>query len=138
MGVGFSFRRPRRLLLLSVLAWLFACLEELKENAIDTGDPQWNDMTIAATTWQAGTNGQFNPSNQSFDMGNDDQAFWTFTAMNAAETNFPPPTKGYPSWADMGQIVFNEQATRWDTVSCGGGLHWQVYQTSQGCVEPTS
>ena len=103
--------------------------------ALDTGDSQWNQETIHATTWQAEMNGQFMPSNQSFDMGNDDQAFWAFTAMNAAETNFPPPTVGYPSWATMCDIVFNLQVNRWDTQYCGGGLHWQVFSTNPGYGE---
>jgi mannan endo-1,6-alpha-mannosidase len=52
------------------------------------------------------------PQNQSFDMGNDDEAFWTFTAMNAAETKFPPPQQSYPTWSTMVDVVFNLQAVR--------------------------
>ena len=72
------------------------------------------------------------PTNQTRDEGNDDQAFWAFSAMDAAELKFPPPTKGYPSWAAMTQAVFNLQSTRWDAESCGGGLRWQVTALNPG------
>lgn len=28
--------------------------------------------------------------------------------------------------------MFNEQAARWDTTRCGGGLRWQIYLTNNG------
>lgn len=52
--------------------------------------------------------------------------------MNAAETNFPAPTQGYPEWAAAVDIVFNLQASRWDATTCNGGLHWQVFQYNAG------
>lgn len=72
------------------------------------------------------------PINQTRDEGNDDQVFWAFAAMAAAELKFPPPTPGYPSWAAIGQAVFNLQAARWDPEVCGGGLRWQITPINPG------
>lgn len=101
---------------------------------VDTGDTTYNDETIQAITWQAGKVGDFMPANQSKDEGNDDQVFWAFSAMAAAELNFPPPTEGYPSWLAMAQAVFNEQASRWDAADCAGGLRWQIFAFNNGCA----
>jgi len=60
--------------------------------------------------------------------------FWAFTAMSAAETKFPPPKSGYASWAAVAQSVFNQQAERWDTQNCGGGLRWQINPLNNGYV----
>lgn len=131
MGVWHCIRTSGRLCVLYATISLDSS-RLAAENVIDTGNTQYNQEIIEATTWQAGMNGQFNPSNQSFDMGNDDQAYWTFTALNAAETNFPSPPQGYPEWAAMADIVFTLQAGRWDATTCGGGLHWQVFQINAG------
>lgn len=96
-----------------------------------TGDDSYNDEIIQAVTWQAGKAGDFVPQNQSKSEGNDDQVFWAYAAMSAAELNFPAPTNGYPSWLAMAQAVFNEQAGRWD-MSCGGGLRWQIFAFNNG------
>lgn len=61
-------------------------------------------------------------------QGNDDQAFWAFAALSAAETaSFPSPPPGNPSYLELAQTVFHEQMGRWDTANCGGGLRWQIY-----------
>jgi mannan endo-1,6-alpha-mannosidase len=79
-----------------------------------TGDATYNDIAIQGLQFQ---------------VGNDDQAFWGMAALSAAETNFPnPPDPRDPSWLALAQAVFNEQISRWDTTTCGGGLRWQVYQ----------
>lgn len=72
------------------------------------------------------------PTNQTRTEGNDDQAFWAFTAMMAAESNFPNPEEDQPSWLAMAQAVFNEQAARWDMNTCSGGLKWQIYSFNSG------
>lgn len=46
--------------------------------------------------------------------------------------NFPPPPPGQPSWLALAQAVFNEQARRWETTACGGGLRWQIFQWNKG------
>lgn len=97
-----------------------------------TGDDTWNDITIQGMLWQAGDNMAFMPSNQSQTEGNDDQAFWGFAAMSAAERNFPNPPEDKPQWLEMAQAVFNTQAARWDMSSCGGGLRWQIFTWNNG------
>ena len=52
--------------------------------------------------------------------------------MTAAELNFPDPPSTQPSWLSLAQAVFNEQAARWDTGACGGGLRWQIYPFNAG------
>jgi len=99
--------------------------------ATDTGDTTYNDEVSQAISFQAGPNGDFMPANQTKDEGNDDQVFWAFAAMTAAELGFPNPTSG-PSWLSMAQAVFNEQIARWDTSTCGGGLRWQIFAFNGG------
>jgi mannan endo-1,6-alpha-mannosidase len=97
-----------------------------------TGDDTWNDITTQAILWQAGDTGTFMPTNQTRTEGNDDQAFWAFAAMSAAERNFPNPPETSPGWLAMAQAVFNTQAARWDTETCGGGLRWQIFTFNNG------
>ncbi|KAL3481348.1 glycoside hydrolase [Aspergillus californicus] len=96
-----------------------------------TGDTRWNNITTQALVWQAGDSGTFMPANQSRTEGNDDQSFWAFAAMSAAERNFPSP-HGSPDWLAMAQAVFNTQAWRWDPKTCGGGLRWQIFTWNAG------
>jgi mannan endo-1,6-alpha-mannosidase len=65
-------------------------------------------------------------------QGNDDQVFWAFSAMSAAELKFEDPGTGQPSWLALAQAVFNEQASRWDMGTCGGGLRWQIFTFNAG------
>ncbi|KAL4950520.1 glycosyl hydrolase family 76-domain-containing protein [Aspergillus filifer] len=97
-----------------------------------TGDDQWNKITTQALAWQAGDAGTFMPANQSRTEGNDDQGFWAFGAMSAAERNFPRPPGDGPDWLAMVQATFNTMAWRWDTESCGGGLRWQIFTWNAG------
>ncbi|KAJ5469252.1 Mannan endo-1-6-alpha-mannosidase DCW1 [Penicillium diatomitis] len=97
-----------------------------------TGDETWNDITTQAMLWQAGDNAAFMPANQSKTEGNDDQVFWGFAAMSAAERNFPNPPSDQPQWLEMAQAVFNTQAARWDPATCGGGLRWQIFTWNNG------
>jgi mannan endo-1,6-alpha-mannosidase len=53
-------------------------------------------------------------------------------AMTAAELNFQNPPKDKPQWLALAQAVFNTQASRWDTTSCGGGLKWQIFTFNNG------
>ena len=92
-----------------------------------TGDSSYNDVVSQALLFQVGPDKNYNPPNQSSDMGVDDQLFWAFSALDAAEANFPNPPEGQPSWLALAQAVYNFQADLWDTATCGGGLRWQVY-----------
>ncbi|KKK24532.1 hypothetical protein AOCH_001623 [Aspergillus ochraceoroseus] len=97
-----------------------------------TGDDTWNNITMQGLLWQAGDSGTFMPSNQTRTEGNDDQGFWAFAAMSAAERGFPNPPDDHPGWLAMAQAVFNTQARRWDTSTCGGGLRWQIFTWNNG------
>ena len=101
-----------------------------------TGDSRWNNITSQALIWQAGESGSFMPANQTRTEGNDDQGFWAFAAMSAAERNFPMPRDRHetpgPDWLAMAQATFNTQAWRWDAENCGGGLRWQIFTWNAG------
>jgi mannan endo-1,6-alpha-mannosidase len=72
------------------------------------------------------------PANQSSSEGNDDQSFWALAAIAAAEMRFPNPPSDKPQWLALAQAVFNQQATRWDTANCNGGLRWQIVPFNAG------
>ncbi|EMC94580.1 glycoside hydrolase family 76 protein [Baudoinia panamericana UAMH 10762] len=97
-----------------------------------TGDATYNDVVTQAMLFQTGTDNSFMPSNQTKSEGNDDQGFWGMAAMSAAEVKFPNPPDNQPQWLELAQAVFNSQALRWDTSSCGGGLKWQIFAFNNG------
>ncbi|KXG54292.1 Six-hairpin glycosidase [Penicillium griseofulvum] len=97
-----------------------------------TGDGKWNEITTQALLHQVGDDNNYMPQNQTLSLGNDDQIFWGFAAMSAAELKYPDPPKGQPQWLSLVQNVFNSQATRWDNSACGGGLHWQAFEYNKG------
>ena len=97
-----------------------------------TGDNQYNDLITQAILWQVGPADDFMTPNQTKTEGNDDQVFWAFAAMDAAELKFPNPPATSPQWLALAQAVFNLQAGRWDTSTCGGGLRWQIYPFNAG------
>jgi mannan endo-1,6-alpha-mannosidase len=101
-----------------------------------TGDDQYNKITAQAMQHQIGQFDAFMPDNQSKSLGNDDQAFWGMAAMSAAENKLPdlPETGDLagPSWLALAQAVFNTQAARWNELTCGGGLNWQIYKFNNG------
>lgn len=51
--------------------------------------------------------------------------------MSAAEWGLPDVQHGF-SWLALAQGVFNNQAGRWDTSTCGGGLRWQIFPYQAG------
>lgn len=97
-----------------------------------TGDDHWNKMTTQALLHQVGDDNNFMPQNQTLSLGNDDQIFWAFAAMAAAELGYPDPPADQPQWLSLAQNVFNSQAARWDMSTCAGGLHWQVFEYNKG------
>ncbi|KAL9051730.1 MAG: hypothetical protein Q9162_005832 [Coniocarpon cinnabarinum] len=101
----------------------------------NTGDSTYNDQVTEAIQHQSAENGDFMTRNQTRTCGNDDQAFWGFAAMEAAELKFPNPTApGAFPWLALAQGVFNTQVPRWDLAppTCGGGLKWQVFSFNNG------
>ncbi|KAF2634503.1 glycosyl hydrolase family 76 protein [Massarina eburnea CBS 473.64] len=97
-----------------------------------TGDTQWNDLIREGIVHQIGEGRNFMPANQSKDEGNDDQLFWAFTVMSAAEYNFPNPPDNVPGWLALAQSIFNQLVDRWEPATCGGGVRWQIYQWLPG------
>lgn len=97
-----------------------------------TGDTSYNQVVSQAMAFQRGAEDDFNPANQSRSMGLDDQAFWSFTALDAVEANFPEAGGSVPSWLSLAQAVFNFQLDLWDEQTCGGGFRWQVYPVNKG------
>ncbi|WPG98652.1 glycoside hydrolase [Acrodontium crateriforme] len=97
-----------------------------------TGDTQYNDAVIQAIPWQATPNSDFMPANQTSSEANDDQAFWAFTALSAAELGFPNPPASQPQYIAAAQGAFNTMVARWDNTTCNGGLHWQFNEFHSG------
>jgi mannan endo-1,6-alpha-mannosidase len=89
------------------------------------------DKTIAtALLAQAGEDHDYMLAKHFGDEGNDDQAFWGFVVMAAAERNFPQPDPSTPSWLQMVENIHASQAARWNTKTCGGGLAWQIFDSN--------
>ncbi|KAM0798484.1 glycosyl hydrolase family 76-domain-containing protein [Usnea florida] len=97
-----------------------------------TNDSQYNDLVTQAMLWQVGPDNDYMTPNQTKTEGNDDQGFWGMAAMSAAEQKFPDPPSSQPQWLALAQAVFNDQASRWDTQYCNGGLRWQIFTFNTG------
>ncbi|KAK4497106.1 hypothetical protein PRZ48_011556 [Zasmidium cellare] len=97
-----------------------------------TGDTTYNDIVTQGMLWQVGPDNNYMPPNQTKAEGNDDQIFWGFAAMSAAEFNYPNPPSDEPQWVALAQGVFNSQAARWDSQYCAGGLRWQIFTWNNG------
>ncbi|KAH7375514.1 family 76 glycosyl hydrolase [Plectosphaerella cucumerina] len=98
-----------------------------------TGDSTYNDLVKAGIVHQVGENRDFQPTNHTRSLGNDDQGFWGMTAMLAAEMQFPDPEPDEPQWLALAQATWATQAhpDRHDD-KCGGGMRWQVPITNAG------
>ncbi|KAG9566286.1 putative glycosyl hydrolase, partial [Aureobasidium melanogenum] len=97
-----------------------------------TGDTTYNAEVLQALQHQRGKANNYEPSNQTASLGNDDQMFWAFAAMSAAELGFDNPPEEDPSWLALAQAVFNRQTSRWDPDTCNGGLRWQMILANVG------
>ena len=98
-----------------------------------TGDSTYNDEVMQALQFQVGENQDYMPKNYTLSLGNDDQAFWGFAVLGAAENGFPNPPADKPQWLALAQTVFATQAApdRHDS-TCGGGMRWQIPLTNTG------
>lgn len=97
-----------------------------------TGDTTYLNITTRALLTQAGVNNDFNPPERYHEMGNDDQAFWAFSALSAAERLFPDPPADKPGWIPLAEAAWVSQMEKWDTEFCGGGLRWQKFTYNKG------
>ncbi|KAI4135139.1 MAG: hypothetical protein LQ347_000927 [Umbilicaria vellea] len=109
-----------------------AMFAEMIEYWFYTGDATYNEVVTQGLLAQVGPDNDYMPPNQTKTEGNDDQVFWAFACMNAAEMQFPNPPSGSPQWLALAQAVFNLQAARWDDTTCNGGLRWQVFAFNKG------
>lgn len=93
----------------------------------------YNSLVHSSLLYQSGDYWNYMTFNQTSTEGNDDQAFWGISAMQAAEKNFTAPGKGWPkTWLYFAQATWNTMAARWDDKNCGGGLRWQIYTWNAG------
>ena len=97
-----------------------------------TNDSTYNKITTQALLSQTGPNNDYMVPAQADDEGNDDQAFWGFALMSAAEKNYPAPPSGTPSWVQLTANLWNTQVARWNTTQCNGGLKWQIFSFNKG------
>ncbi|KAI9838499.1 MAG: hydrolase 76 protein [Sclerophora amabilis] len=97
-----------------------------------TNDSTYNNVTTEGLLSQIGPADDFMVPAQRTTEGNDDQAFWGFAAMSAAEQDYEPTPSGTPSWLQLVINLWNTQVPRWDTSSCGGGFKWQIFKENKG------
>lgn len=86
-----------------------------------TKDESYTNVMMEALVSQFGPNYDFDRPEEAFNTGNDDQAFWVFVAMAAAEYGYPPPTSG-PGWHIIAQNAWEDYVYRWNSTMCNGGL----------------
>ncbi|MCJ1381010.1 hydrolase 76 protein [Xylographa soralifera] len=97
-----------------------------------SNDSTYNDVVTQALLSQISPTEDFMPPAEAGQEGNDDQFFWAAAAMTAAERNFTTPSTPTSRWLQLATSVFNDQAQRWNTATCGGGLKWQIYPSNTG------
>ncbi|KAF8417860.1 glycosyl hydrolase family 76-domain-containing protein [Tirmania nivea] len=97
-----------------------------------TGDAGNNPAVTQALIHQAGDDRNYEPTNVTRELGNDDQSFWALSAMTAAERKYPDPPTDQPQWLALAQAVFVRQTPRWEPEFCNGGMRWQVVQFNAG------
>jgi mannan endo-1,6-alpha-mannosidase len=95
-----------------------------------TGDTSYDKTIARALLAQVGPDFDYMLPTHFGQEGNDDQAFWGFSVMSAAERNFPHPDENVPSWLQLGTNLWNSLASRWNTTDCGGGLLWQIFASN--------
>lgn len=92
-----------------------------------TGDLSYENTILEALASQAGPEYNYmNPIHYG-STGNDDQAFWGFAVLAAAERNLPQPRDDNPSWLQLAENLWNSMAPRWDKSHCDGGFTWQIF-----------
>lgn len=97
-----------------------------------TQDASYNAITSQALESQMGPKYDYMVPMREKEEANDDQAFWGFATMSAAEKGYPEPTTGGYTWLQLTENLWNTQVRRWDTTQCGGGLKWQIFDFNAG------
>ncbi|KAK2614058.1 hypothetical protein N8I77_000918 [Diaporthe amygdali] len=94
-----------------------------------TADSSYDDLLSTALSTNIGPNYDLMIPKYQGQEGNDDQAFWTFNMLTAAERNFPQVDDvNVPSWLQVAENSWNSLAGRWNMSACGGGLLWQIFE----------
>ncbi|KAI1809353.1 glycoside hydrolase family 76 protein [Poronia punctata] len=104
-----------------------ACWGAMLDYSHYTGETSYDSVTRQALLSQVGPQYDFMVPRYHGSEGNDDQAFWAFAILDAAEHNFPQPDSSIPPWLKMAENIWNSMVPRWDDTSCGGGLRWQIF-----------
>ncbi|KAI9652166.1 MAG: hydrolase 76 protein [Alyxoria varia] len=108
-----------------------ALMETMIHHYARTDEDRYNSQVMEAMKFQVGENDNYEPTNQTSTLANDDQAIWALAALSAAETKFPNSGKG-PAWLGLAEAVFNSQVPRWDSKTCSGGLRWSIFPFNRG------
>ncbi|KAI2618808.1 glycoside hydrolase family 76 protein [Hypoxylon sp. NC1633] len=96
-----------------------------------TGDSSYDEVVTQALLSQVGPKFDLMAPLHFGSEGNDDQAFWAFAILDAAERNYPQPDDKTPPWLDIAANIWNTMVVRWnDTDACGGGLMWQIFESN--------
>ncbi|KAI0391667.1 glycoside hydrolase family 76 protein [Xylariaceae sp. FL0594] len=104
-----------------------ACWGAMLDYSHYTGDTSYDDVTRQALLSQVGPQFDYMVPLYHGSEGNDDQLFWGFAVLEAAERNFAQPDDSIPPWLTLAENIWNSVAARWDDTSCGGGLRWQIF-----------
>ncbi|CAK7197414.1 hypothetical protein SEUCBS139899_000060 [Sporothrix eucalyptigena] len=108
-----------------------ALLGAMLDYSYYTNDTTYDEIIATGIMDNVGPDNDFIVPAQELDEGNDDQAFWVFTALTAAEHNFTQPAAltpaGVPTWLDISINAWNNMVARWNTTMCSGGFTWQIY-----------
>lgn len=70
-----------------------------------TGDYSYDKVIIEALLSQVGPNFDFMNPRYANSEGNDDQAFWAFSILEAAERNFPQSNDSIPPWLQIAENI---------------------------------
>lgn len=92
-------------------------------------DDQFESIIYETLIEQSGCNYNYEPSDVSNSIGNDDIGQWGLSVVLAAEMGFKSPEDGV-SWLKRSENVFNLLWSRYDNSTCSGGLRWQFNQNS--------
>ncbi|KAF7131455.1 hypothetical protein CNMCM5793_004680 [Aspergillus hiratsukae] len=84
-----------------------------------TGDTSNNPAVDQAMHYHQGENNDY--FSDKWNILNDDHLAWGHAAMTAAEVDYPSIPSG-PDWNTLAEGVFYSQISRWDNISCKGGV----------------
>ncbi|WBW72483.1 plasma membrane mannan endo-1,6-alpha-mannosidase Dfg501 [Schizosaccharomyces osmophilus] len=113
--------------------WLTgASMTVLLNNGILFDNNTYTDLVSKSLMYNAGSDHDYQPSDEYFNLGNDDQGIWGAAAMDAAELNLKQVDDSSASWLEISQAAFNRISGRWDNVNCNGGVRWQAFPWLSG------